>query len=561
MQMADFLSLLGGLALFLYGMQMMSSGLEAAAGSRMKQILERLTANRFLGVLVGAVITAVIQSSSATTVMVVGFVNAGMMSLNQAVWIIMGANIGTTVTGLLIALDVGELAPLIAFVGVVLAVFVKKQQLQHVGQIFAGLGVLFIGMDMMSGAMAPLRESEAFVGIMSNFSNPLLGILAGMIFTAIIQSSSASVGILQALANSGVIAYANSVFVLFGQNIGTCITAVLASIGTTRNAKRATIIHLMFNIIGTLIFTTLFILFPIASVIDGSLVLPGSFGSFLSGVLPATPAGQIAITHTSFNIITTLLLLPLGNYLAKAAVKILPDRPEDKDEHMHLEYLTPIQTGSKESGLGVSAIQVDQLQHELRRMMLMAQENVEASFRSVLDRNEDELSQVEETEEYIDFLNREISLHISHVIAYETNQQASAVVSSFLTISGNIERIGDHADNLAGYTRMLNRRDISFSQTAQQEIASMQDICLQGIQQLLSDQAGSVEWLTQVSALEQRIDDMTRDYRRNHLARMQSGECSAEGGILYSELLTDFERIGDHILNIAQELSRVHEHI
>ena len=545
MQMTDFLSLLGGLALFLYGMQMMSSGLEAAAGSRMKQILERLTANRFLGVLVGAAITAVIQSSSATTVMVVGFVNAGMMTLNQAVWIIMGANIGTTVTGLLIALDVGELAPLIAFVGVVLAVFVKKPQLQHVGQIFAGLGVLFIGMDMMSAAMSPLRESEAFVGIMSNFSNPVLGILAGMIFTAI----------------SGVIAYANSVFVLFGQNIGTCITAVLASIGTTRNAKRTTIIHLMFNIIGTVIFTALFILFPIASVIDGSLVLPGALGSFLSGVLPATPAGQIAITHTSFNIITTLLLLPLGNYLAKAAVKILPDRPEDKDERMHLEYLTPIQTGSKESGLGVSAIQVDQLQHELRRMMLMAQENVEASFRSVLDRNEDELSQVEETEEYIDFLNREISLHISHVIAYETNQQASAVVSSFLTISGNIERIGDHADNLAGYTRMLNRRDIAFSQTAQQEIVSMQDICLKGIQQLLSDQAGSVEWLTQVSALEQRIDDMTRGYRRSHLARMQSGECSAEGGILYSELLTDFERIGDHILNIAQELSKVHQHI
>ena len=219
MQMTDFLSLLGGLALFLYGMQMMSSGLEAAAGSRMKQILERLTANRFLGVLVGAAITAVIQSSSATTVMVVGFVNAGMMTLNQAVWIIMGANIGTTVTGLLIALDVGELAPLIAFVGVVLAVFVKKPQLQHVGQIFAGLGVLFIGMDMMSAAMSPLRESEAFVSIMSNFSNPVLGILAGMIFTAIIQSSSASVGILQALANSGVIAYSNSVFVLFGQNI------------------------------------------------------------------------------------------------------------------------------------------------------------------------------------------------------------------------------------------------------------------------------------------------------------------------------------------------------
>ena len=220
MQMTDFLSLLGGLALFLYGMQMMSSGLEAAAGSRMKQILERLTANRFLGVLVGAAITAVIQSSSATTVMVVGFVNAGMMTLNQAVWIIMGANIGTTVTGLLIALDVGELAPLFAFVGVAMVVFVKRPQLQHFGQILAGLGVLFIGMDMMSGAMSPLRESEAFIQMMSNFSNPLLGILAGAGFTAVIQSSSASVGILQALANSGVIGLSSAVFVLFGQNIG-----------------------------------------------------------------------------------------------------------------------------------------------------------------------------------------------------------------------------------------------------------------------------------------------------------------------------------------------------
>ena len=324
MQMTDFLGLLGGLALFLYGMQMMSSGLEAAAGSRMKQILERLTANRFLGVLVGALITAVIQSSSATTVMVVGFVNAGMMTLNQAVWIIMGANIGTTVTGLLIALDVGELAPLFAFVGVALVVFVKKPQLQHVGQILAGLGVLFIGMDMMSGAMSPLRESESFINLMSTFSNPLLGILAGTGFTAVIQSSSASVGILQALANSGVIQLSSAVFVLFGQNIGTCVTAVLASIGTSRSAKRTTLIHLMFNIIGTIIFTSLFITFPIAHVIDGTIVLPGEFGQTLSNILPSSPAAQIAMVHTSFNIITTILLLPLGNYLAKAATRILP---------------------------------------------------------------------------------------------------------------------------------------------------------------------------------------------------------------------------------------------
>ena len=561
MQMSDFLGLLGGLALFLYGMQMMSSGLEAAAGSRMKMILERLTANRFLGVLVGAAITAVIQSSSATTVMVVGFVNAGMMTLNQAVWIIMGANIGTTVTGLLIALDVGELAPLFAFVGVALVVFVKKPQLQHIGQILAGLGVLFIGMDMMSSAMSPLRESEAFISLMSTFSNPLLGILAGTGFTAVIQSSSASVGILQALANSGVIGLPSAVFVLFGQNIGTCITAVLASIGTSRNAKRTTIIHLMFNVIGTCIFTTLFLLFPIAYVIDGSLTLPGSLGQTIAGLMPASHAGQIALVHTSFNIITTIILLPLGNYLAKAAVKILPERPEDKADQLHLEYLTPIQISSKDGGLGVAAIYVDQMQHELRRMMEMAKDNVEASFRSVLNRDEEELEQVEKTEEYIDFLNKEISLHVSRLITYETNEKASAVVSSFFTISGNIERIGDHADNLAGYTRMLNKRNISFTGVAHEEISAMRDICLEGINDLLSLNAGNVEWLADVSALEQRIDDMTSDYRRNHLERMRDGECSDEACILYSELLTDFERIGDHILNIAQEMAKVQEHI
>lgn len=561
MQMSDFLGLLGGLALFLYGMQMMSSGLEAAAGSRMKMILERLTANRFWGVLVGAAITAVIQSSSATTVMVVGFVNAGMMTLNQAVWIIMGANIGTTVTGLLIALDVGELAPLFAFVGVALVVFVKKLQLQHIGQILAGLGVLFIGMDMMSSAMSPLRESEAFINLMSTFSNPLLGILAGAGFTAVIQSSSASVGILQALANSGVIGLPSAVFVLFGQNIGTCITAVLASIGTNRNAKRATIIHLMFNVIGTVIFTILFLVFPIAYVIDGSLTLPGSLGQTIAGLMPASHAGQIALVHTSFNIITTIILLPLGNYLAKAAVKILPERPEDKADQLHLEYLTPIQISSKDGGLGVSAIYVDQMQHELRRMMEMAKDNVEASFRSVLNRDEEELEQVEKTEEYLDFLNKEISLHVSRLITYETNEKASAVVSSFFTISGNIERIGDHADNLAGYTRMLNKRNISFTGVAHDEISAMRDICLEGINDLLSLNAGNVEWLADVSALEQRIDDMTSDYRRNHLERMRDGECSDEACILYSELLTDFERIGDHILNIAQEMAKVQEHI
>ena len=312
MELKDILGLLGGLALFLYGMQMMSQGLEAAAGNRMKQILEKLTANRFLAVTVGAAITAVIQSSSATTVMVVGFVNSGMMTLRQAVWIIMGANIGTTITGQLIALDVGMLAPLFAFIGVSMVVFLKSEKAHHIGGILAGLGVLFIGMEMMGDAMRPLREVPEFVSLMTKFSNPVIGIGVGALFTAVIQSSSASVGILQSLASNGLIGLGDAVFVLFGQNIGTCITAVLAAIGTSKNAKRTTLIHLSFNIIGTVIFTIACLVLPLTAMVE----------SWTPGNAPA----QIANMHTLFNIVTTLMLLPVGQYLANFAERLLPDR-------------------------------------------------------------------------------------------------------------------------------------------------------------------------------------------------------------------------------------------
>ena len=339
------MGLLGGVALFLYGMQMMSSGLESAAGNKMKVILEKLTANRFIGVLVGALITAIIQSSSAMTVMVVGFVNSGMMTLNQAVWIIMGANIGTTITGQLISLDVGMMAPLFAFIGVAMIVFLKIPKARHIGKILAGLGVLFIGMNMMGGAMKPLQESEGFVNLMTQFSNPLLGILAGAIFTAVIQSSSASVGILQTLAVSGLIGFDSAVFVLFGQNIGTCITAVLASIGTNRSAKRTTLIHLMFNIIGTILFTTLCLTLPVTD--------------WIGGLTPNNPAAQIANMHTTFNIVTSLLLLPFGTYLAKLAEKILPDKEEEKEESVIVALNKEFHKGNAK--LGFSAVHMDVL--------------------------------------------------------------------------------------------------------------------------------------------------------------------------------------------------------
>ena len=544
MDVLEFLGLFGGLALFLHGMQMMSSGLEAAAGNRMKNILERLTANRFMGILLGTLITTAVQSSSATTVMVVGFVNAGIMSLNQAVWVIMGANVGKTTTGLLIALDVGALAPVAAFAGVFLMVFVKKPNLQHIGQLMAGLGVLFIGMDMMSAAMEPLREVPAFVNMMATLSNPILGILFGALFTALIQSSAASLGILQTLAAAGVVGLSGSVYILFGLNIGTCITAVLASFGASREAQRTTCIHVLFNVIGTAIFSIAVTLFPLTQWIESTV---------------SSPMAQLAAMHVIFNLATTVLLIPFGNGLARLATRILPDTPaaaEEREDGMRLAYLTPLSAGGKDGGLGVSVIVVDQLRNELHRMLEMARQNVDASFRAVLEKDLVPLERVDQREQYIDYLNKEISRYISHLIAIETNERGSKVVSCFFAISGNIERIGDHADNLAGYTRMLVAEDISFSPFAQEEVRQMRDISIRAVSALLSSDAGSTEWLTQVAQMEQKIDDMTADFRRDQLVRMRDGTCSDEACILYSELLTDFERIGDHVLNIAQELEK-----
>lgn len=544
MNLLELLGVFGGLALFLHGMQMMSSGLEAAAGNRMKNVLEKLTANRFMGVLVGALITTAVQSSSATTVMVVGFVNAGMMTLNQAVWLIMGANVGKTTTGLLIALDVGALAPLVAFVGVALMVFVKKPKLQHIGQLLAGLGFLFVGMDMMSAAMEPLREVSAFVTLMGTLSNPILGILFGALFTALIQSSAASVGILQTLAAAGVVEFSGAVYVLFGQNIGTCITAVMASFGTSRDAKRATCVHLLFNVIGTVIFTVVVIIFPLTELIAD--LVPG-------------PMAQIAVMHVVFNLATTVLLLPLGSQLAKLATRLLPDEAapvQTKKKGMRLAYLTPVTAAGRDGGLGVSAIVVDQLRNELHRMLEMARQNVDTSFKAVLHLDVSPLDRVESREQYIDFLNREISRYISRLIAIETNERGSKVVSCFFAISGNIERIGDHADNLAGYTRLLAEKNITLSDYAKEELHQMRDISLRAVSALLSSEAGTPAWLAQVAQLEQKIDDMTADFRKDQLIRMRDGICSDEACILYSELLTDFERIGDHALNIAQELEK-----
>ncbi|MBQ6697146.1 MAG: Na/Pi cotransporter family protein [Lachnospiraceae bacterium] len=541
MTLTDFMGLLGGLALFLYGMQMMSSGLESAAGNKMKQILEKLTANRFLGVAVGAVITAIIQSSSATTVMVVGFVNSGMMTLRQAVWIIMGANIGTTITGQLIALDVGALAPFIAFVGVAMVVFMKNEKLHHFGNIFAGLGVLFIGMDMMGAAMKPLSNSEEFVSLLTKFENPALGILAGTVFTALIQSSSASVGILQALANSGVIQLSSSAFVLFGMNIGTCITALLAAIGTNRNARRTTVIHISFNVIGTIVFTTLCIVTPLVS--------------FMENLTPTNPSAQIANLHTTFNLVTSILLIPFGGLLTKFAEKVLPDRGETLEEGS-VHYLLNLSHINADK-LGVTAISTEGIKKELLRMLDMAKENVVSAFTVFGTKDTEKFKEIEKREEYVDFLNKEIAKYITRAAAFENTQSGSQVFNSYFTMTSNIERLSDHAVNIAGYSRILEEKNVKFSEMAQGEIKELQSICQKLFELLQEDYKDVIAWHTKVACMEQRIDDVTRDFRNNMYKRIHEGTCSDEGSILFSEMLTDFERIGDHALNISDEMLKI----
>ena len=537
MGITDVLALLGGLALFLYGMQMMSTGLEAAAGNRMKSILEKLTSNRVKGVLFGAAITAVIQSSSATTVMVVGFVNSGLMTLKQAVWVIMGANIGTTITGQLIALDIGAIAPLFAIAGVGAIMFIKSEKVHHISSIFAGLGILFMGMDMMGAAMSPLKESEAFISLMTKFDNPLLGILVGALFTAVIQSSSASVGILQALASTGMIPLSSAVFVLFGQNIGTCITAVLASIGMKVNAKRTTVIHLLFNIIGTVLFTVICLVTP--------------YVTWIEAMTPGDPVAQIANAHTVFNIVTTLLLLPFGTHMANIAVRILPDSKKADDEDLRLKYIRPFESSY---AIGHSAVAVSQVRDEVNRMRDMVAKNISDSFDSLVQYDEKLRKKVSEREEYIDFLNKGISEYIVSLMASEMNMSDSRKINGYYAIISNLERIGDHAVNLAEYGDDMRKWEIDFSDTVKEELNEMKAQCIAALDNLKEVTSENVERiLSQAVIIEQKTDDMRDKYFKKQMQRLKKGKCKPQSGIVFSEILTDFVRMGDHALNIAQQ--------
>lgn len=392
--------------------------------------------------------------------------------------------------------------------------------------------------------MEPLANQPAFINILAKVQNPIVGILMGMIFTAIIQSSSASVGILQALAASGVIGLNSAAFILFGQNIGTCITALLASIGTTTNAKRTTLIHIMFNVFGTIIFTILCLVTPIISIIQS--------------ITPTAVPSQIANLHTLFNIVTTLLLLPVGTMLPKIASLILRESKNEAsgENGMSVKYLLDPKNVHTETTM-ISVICIEGIRNEILRMTEMAKENIHDSFDVFMHGDIKKYEKVENREEYVDFLNKEISRYITNAITHEATKAGSQIFNSFYTITSNIERISDHAINIAGYSKMIEEKNISFSDNANTEIDEIKDICDKTMDMLLQKPDNIIKWHENVICMEQKIDDMTVQFRNNMYERIQKGLCTDEGSILFSEMLTDFERVGDHALNISNEMLKI----
>lgn len=536
----DILMLIGGLGLFLYGMKMMGDGLELVAGSRLKKLLAVLTSNRLLAVLVGLAVTAVIQSSSATTVMIIGFVNAGLMNLAQAVGVIMGANIGTTVTSQLIAFKVGDftltdLAPIAVGIGVGLIMFCKKPTIKHVGQVVAGFGILFMGMDTMSTAMEPLQQVPEFVNLLTQFQNPFIGILVGALFTAIIQSSSASVGILQALAMQGLIGLDGAIFVLFGQNIGTCVTALLSSIGTTKTAKRAAIVHLLFNVAGTIIFVPLAMFLPFVDWMQA-----------ITGNIPQ----QIANTHIIFNLVSTAVLLPAAPLLVKAANFIIPGK-DKAFEPMQLQYLD-------ERILATPPIAVAQVIKESERMAVLARQEFHDSIEYFFKPNSELLEKVTANKQVLDYLNKEITSYLIKTSALELPASDSKAVGALFHTINDFQRIGDHAENIVEAGQAMQEGKLSLSENAVNEMKEMSlrvEVLLDEALHMFRTRVYDEELAAAINRSEEEVDQCTEEFRNNHIRRLTKHKCTPEQGVVFLDILGDLERVADHATNIAFSLS------
>jgi len=524
--------LLGGLGMFLFGMKMMSDGLENAAGDRMRRVLEVLTGNRFAAVGVGAGVTAIIQSSSATTVMVVGFVNAGLMSLLQATGVIMGANIGTTITGQLIAFNLSDIAPLILFIGMLFYVFVRRRSLVRIGEIVLGFGVLFVGLSLMAQDMDALREMESFHRLLVSFKNPVIGVLFGTLFTAIIQSSSAAVGILQTLATLGLVSLDTGVYVVLGMNIGTCITAILASIGTNANAKRAAGIHLMIKIIGMLIYLVVLALFP-------------SIVSFIVSLSPDNVSRQIANFHTLFNVSITIILFPFTKLMVRLIERIIPDKHASDHVEQKLMYLS-------ERTAQTPGIALTQTLKELSRMGEIAAGNLDRSLKAFFNRDEQTAYRVIEIEKTIDYLSHSITNYMIEFRGLDLSETDLKTLGSLHHVVIDMERIGDLAENIAEYTLTMMEKRANMTSEAEAELRTMAEKTKETLRMSLDifDRRDKSR-LPVVDAMEQEVDIMKKSFTNNHIDRLQSKACDPQTGVIFTNMVATLERVADHATNIA----------
>ena len=536
MDLSVIVTLMGGLGLFLLGMHQMGDGMEKAAGARMRNILEAVTSNRVMGTLVGILFCAVIQSSSATTVMVVSFVNAGMMNLYQAAGVIFGANIGTTVTSQLVSFNLSAYAPVILFAGVLMTQFVKNDRVKKIGEVILGFGVLFMGLDIMSGSMSNMKDSPLVAEFLSSLTNPFLGVLLGTVITAIIQSSSVTVSILLLMAQQGLMELPICFYIILGCNIGACMSALLASLNGNKNAKRAALIHLFFNIIGTII---IFLILTFA----GDLVL-----HLLQIISGPEPGRCVANAHTLFKISQVIMLLPFTKGIVKLTYLAVPGEDENADVECELLYI-----GKKTVFSPTTA--VIEVVRELEHMGTLAYENLNRGLDALITLNQDEINKIYEVEKQINFMNHAITNYLVKISQMTLPIDDSKSIGALFHVVNDIERIGDHAENLADSAQTRIKEQIAFSDTALEELREMGSRVNTILKYAMDMFANNTrEHLHDIMTLEDSIDEMERELQKHHIERLTKNECSAAAGMVFSDTISGFERVADHATNIAYSM-------
>lgn len=532
MRITTIFMLLGGLGFFLYGMKLMSEGLEKAAGAKMRSILEFFTKNRFIGMIVGIIFTAVIQSSNATTVMVVSFVNSGLMSLMQASGVILGANIGTTITGQLIAFNLSDIAPLVVIIGVVMVMFCKKQSIKKIGEVILGFGILFMGLSIMGDSMEAVKESPKILNFLASLTNPFAAILTGLVITAVLQSSSATVGIILLMVSQGLLEFAICPFMILGCNIGSCVSALVASLSGNKDAKRAALIHFLFNVIGSLI---MFIVLMIAIRPFTDMMLHISGGSL---------ARAVANVHTLMKVVEVAMLFPFMGWIVKATYKIVPGTDEAEDEY-ELLFI------GKGKILSATTAVLDGIR-EIVHMGHVAMKNLEVAMEALCDPDEEKIKEVYKREEYIDFMNRKITNYLVQANELVLPIADEKLIGGLFHVVNDIERIGDHAENFADSAKDRIERGIEFSDKAKRQLRELNEKTLMILKYSLEMFGNrNYEHMQEILQLEDEIDEMERKLQNTHVKRLTKNKCTPEAGMMFSDTASGLERVGDHATNIA----------